>query len=94
MIMIGRGVEAFKHYKSRLAGALRCLATHPHVIGSRYVQRSYENLEKFREMEKKSKYKARFERYILFHTQEPQHYTSTTVVAAANHYFPPFIDKP
>ena len=65
-------------------------------IGSRYVQRSYENLEKFQQVKKKSiaKHKARFKPVTFCSTHKsPNHYT-TAVVAAANHYFPPYIDKP
>ena len=42
--------------------------------GSRYVQRSYENLEKFREVKKKSKYKVRLISNLLHsvqHTKAP-----------------------
>ena len=51
-----------------------------------------ENLEKVRQV--KTKYKARFEPATFCSTHKsPNHYT-TAVVAAANHYFPPIIDKP
>ena len=59
--------------------------------GSYYVLRSYENLEKFREVKKKSEYKPRLEPTTLYFAHKsPNHYT-TAVVAAANHYFIHFI---
>ena len=63
--------------------------------GSHYVQRSYENL--FQQVKrKKSQHKARFEpATFCFTHNSPNHYTTDVhVVAAANHYFPPFINKP
>ena len=46
------------------------------------------------EKKKNNKHKARFEPATFCSTHKrPNHYT-TAVVAAANHYFPPFIDKP
>ena len=65
-------------------------------IGSvlEWLDQSYENLEKCRQVKKKSKYKARFEPATFCSTHKsPNHYI-TAVVPAANHYFPHFIDKP
>ena len=55
------------------------------------------NLEKIRQVKRKknqSSYEARFKPATFCSTHKsPNHYT-TAVVAAANHYFPPIIDKP